>query len=124
MALILIVDDALLSRNMVKKIVKNWGHFTIEAQDGEEALTRIQEEKPDLILLDLLIPKVNGIQVLEKLKQENSPIPVIVITADTQKTTKQKCLELGAICVLNKPANIDLLHNAIEQKSSIVTQEK
>ncbi|MGI0480463.1 response regulator transcription factor [Geminocystis sp. CENA526] len=113
MALILIVDDALLSRNMVKKIVKNLGHSTIEAKDGEEALTKIKEEKPDFVCLDMLIPKLTGLEVLQKLQQESYSIPIVMITADTQETTKQKGLELGAIAVLNKPVKSEQLEKLI-----------
>jgi CheY-like chemotaxis protein len=114
MALILIVDDALLSRNMVKKVLKSQGHSTIEAKDGEEGLDKIKENQPDFVCLDMLLPKLNGIEVLQKLKEENLSIPLVVITADTQETTKQKCLELGAITVLNKPVKADQLNEIIE----------
>lgn len=117
MALILIVDDALLSRMMVRKILINHGHVTIEAKDGEEALWMIKQHQPEFICLDMLIPKLNGIEVLEKLNEENVFIPVVMITADTQQTTRQKCLELGAIAVLNKPAKenqlIDIINSVV-----------
>ncbi|MBL1210956.1 response regulator [Geminocystis sp. GBBB08] len=113
MALILIVDDALLSRSMVKKILKSQGHITIEAKDGEEALRQIKEKQPDFVCLDMLLPKINGIEVLQKLYDEKSSIPVVMITADTQETTRQKCLELGAISVLNKPVKAEQLNQLI-----------
>ncbi|WP_017296150.1 response regulator transcription factor [Geminocystis herdmanii] len=119
MALILIVDDALLSRSMVKKIVKNLGHSTIEAKDGEEALSKIEQEKPDFVCLDMLIPKLNGIEVLQKLQEENCSIPVVMITADTQETTRQKGLELGAISVLNKPVKAEILKELINNSLNL-----
>jgi CheY-like chemotaxis protein len=115
MALILIVDDALLSRSMVRKILTGLGHTTIEAKDGKQALSMIQEHKPDCVCLDMLLPELNGIQVLEKLREENNSIPVIMITADTQETTRQKCLDLGAITVFNKPVKADQLIPILNQ---------
>lgn len=118
MALILIVDDALLSRKMVKKILKSLGHETIEVKDGEEAILMIQQHQPQCVCLDMLIPKLNGIEVLQKLRSDNCLIPVIVITADTQQTTRQQCLELNALAVLNKPAKAEQLSELIEQALS------
>lgn len=119
MALILIVDDSLLSRTMTRKIVKSLGHEFIEGIDGEDALSLIAQHQPDCICLDLLIPKFNGIQVLEKLKQQNNRIPVIMITADTQETSRQKCLDLGVLAVLNKPVKVETLSPLIDKALQI-----
>jgi DNA-binding response OmpR family regulator len=72
------------------------GYKVILASDGEKALRIIKEKKPDLILLDLLLPKLNGFEFLEKLKSENMNIPVIVLSNLSQKEDIDKCLDLGA----------------------------
>jgi CheY-like chemotaxis protein len=115
MALILIVDDALLSLTMLKKIIKNLGHNIVEARDGEQALLMIEQHQPECVCLDLLIPKINGLEVLKQLRDANNNVPVIMVTADTQETTRQKCLELNALAVLNKPAKAEELSKLIDQ---------
>lgn len=103
MALILIVDDALITRKVIRKTLIAENHKTLEAANGTEALEMIHSYQPDCILLDLLLPDPNGLEILKILQAENSPIPVIVITADTQETARQKCLNFGAKAVLYKP---------------------
>jgi CheY-like chemotaxis protein len=113
MALILIVEDALFSRRMLGKILKSQGHQILEATNGSEGLNLARERWPDCILLDLLMPEISGIEVLEQLNAQRLLIPTIVITADIQETSRQHCLELGAVAVVNKPPNQHALQAAI-----------
>jgi twitching motility two-component system response regulator PilH len=66
-------------------------------------LEKIRNDSPDLVLLDILMPQVSGLSVLKKLESEDIEVPVIVITADIQDSTKRECLELGARDVFYKP---------------------
>ena len=81
---VFIVDDEFLQRQLVKKTV-NWEKLGLEiageAEDGEEALDKILEEKPDILIMDINIPYVNGIQVSEKVKQVLPDTQVIILTA-------------------------------------------
>ncbi len=115
MALILIVEDAQFTRNIIVKFLKKEGFAILEASNGREGLLLIRDRAPDCILLDLLMPDLNGLQVLEALQAEGSTIPAIVLTADIQQTTRQQCLDLGALFVLNKPPNRDELLAAIHK---------
>lgn len=114
MPLILIVEDAQFTRNIIVKFLKKEGYAIQEASNGREGLQAIRDRAPDCILLDLLMPDLNGLQVLEALQAEGSTIPVIVLTADIQQTTRQQCMDLGARLVINKPPNRDELLAAIQ----------
>ena len=108
---ILLVDDVPANRKMLKDRLAR-EHFDImEAADGAEALEKVREDNPDLILLDVLMPQMDGYQVLEKLKadQDFRHIPVVVISAVDQVENVARCLELGADDFLNKPFNSVIL---------------
>ncbi|MCT7951515.1 response regulator [Ancylothrix sp. C2] len=115
MALILIVDDALITRTVIRKIVQGQGYTTLEADNGRKAVDMALLHQPDCILLDLLLPELNGWQVIEALNEKGSKIPVIFITADTQDTTRDKCLGLGALAVVNKPPKLSELQQVIQK---------
>lgn len=108
MAKILLVDDDPLLVRMYQKKLENDGFEVETADDGDVALTRIREFRPDLILLDIMMPKINGLQVLAKLKsvKETSSIPVILLTnvGGTDEDTNRG-LELGAVAYLVKASN-------------------
>jgi CheY-like chemotaxis protein len=103
-ALILVVEDAWLSRRMMSKVLENDGHTILQATNGREGLEMVSTHNPECIFLDLLMPEVDGLDVLKTLQDEGSKIPIVVITADIQQSTRQQCLELGAIAVINKPS--------------------
>ena len=103
MALILITDDTAFARRMVKKAIKEDDHKIIEASNGQECLEMVATNSPDCILLDLLMPELDGFGVLKELQKKGSKIPVIVLSADIQDTTRTQCEELGAFMILQKP---------------------
>lgn len=108
MAKILLVDDDPLLVRMYQKKLENDGYEVIIADDGDVALTKIGESRPDLILLDIMMPKVNGFQVLEKLKEnkETSNIPVVILTnVNTSDEDTDRGFELGAVAYLIKASN-------------------
>lgn len=101
---VLIADDSWVIRRYLQKFIsENFEVEIDEAVDGEEALKKIEKQKPDCLLLDLLMPNIDGEEVLEKLHKQNIDITTIVLTADIQDTTKQKCLDYGIFCFINKP---------------------
>lgn len=111
---ILVVDDSSFTRYTIIEILKEIGDWDfIEAEDGQKALDLLEIHKPDCILLDLLMPIVGGIEVLEKMQNKGYNSPVIVFTADIQDTTRKKCLDLGATDVINKPLEAEILVNSI-----------
>ena|SRR6476646_168811 len=103
MALILIVEDAWFTRRLISKTLQAVGHTTIEASCGQEGLEKVLSHAPDCMLLDLLMPDMDGRDVLQRLRDQNSHVPTIVLTADIQASSRQQCLDLGAIAVLGKP---------------------
>lgn len=109
MSRILIVDDSLFQRRVVSAPLKAQGFETFEAVNGKEGLEKILEVKPDLILLDILMPEKNGIEVLKELKRAQNTIPVIMLTSDVQESTRDECLSLGAQAFVNKPVKAEEL---------------
>ncbi|MDM8554046.1 response regulator [Desulfococcaceae bacterium HSG7] len=107
MVQIVAMDDSNFQRKMLTKIVKEEGHEVIEAANGHEGLFKIATYRPDLVLMDLVMPNVTGIDVLEVLHHKNFEVPVIVISADIQAMTKERCKRLGAVAFINKPIKKD-----------------
>ncbi len=108
MAKILLVDDDPLLVRMYQKKLENDGYTVITADDGDTALAKITEVKPDLILLDIMMPKTNGLQVLAKLKEDKDTanIPVILLTnVYGSDEDIDRGLELGAVAYLVKASN-------------------
>jgi DNA-binding response OmpR family regulator len=104
MAKILIVEDDRFLRELIARKLRNEGYDVIEAVDGEEGLKRIKEEKPDLILLDLILPGIDGFEVLAKAKEDpdTAQIPVIILSNLGQREEIERGLKLGAIDYLIK----------------------
>lgn len=120
---VLIVDDSSYMRFLLHKILSS--HPQIEvvdmAQDGIEALKKISDLKPDVVTLDIEMPKLNGIGVLEKLKEQNVKIPVIVFSklAEEGAEVTLKALELGAVDFMTKPGGMEGLTLDTIQKNLV-----
>jgi len=101
---ILIVEDDKFLRELISMKLQKEGYTIIEAVDGEEGEKKIKEEKPDLILLDLILPGIDGFEVLSRIKEDPavSSIPVIILSNLGQKEEIEKGLKLGAIDFLVK----------------------
>lgn len=108
---ILVVDDIPRNVRILRDRLVKEGYQVIEAGNGEEALEKVNRESPDLILLDIIMPNMDGYQVLEHLKADETTrhIPVIVISAVDQIESAAKCIELGAEEYLFKPFNSVIL---------------
>lgn len=115
MAKVLIIDDSKFQRNIIKNILKEMELDTVEAGDGNEAMLAYKQVNPDCIILDLLMPDKDGFDVLADLKSEGSHIPIIVLSADIQETSRLKCEELGAFTFLNKPPKNEELKDAVKR---------
>jgi len=101
---ILIVEDDKFLRELIARKVINEGFDVSEAIDGEEGIKKIKEEKPDMVLLDLILPGIDGFEVLARMKEDSalSSIPVIIFSNLGQKEDIEKGLKLGAIDYLIK----------------------
>jgi CheY-like chemotaxis protein len=106
---ILLVEDDHFLRKAAEASLKRHGYQVVTAVDGEEALRLVRTEKPELILLDLIIPKVQGFEVLRRLKaaEETAGIPVIVLSNLSQDHDRDATIAAGAVAHLVK-ANISL----------------
>ncbi len=101
--ILIVEDDKFLRELITRKLTQE--NFTIsEAVDGEEGLKKIKEEKPDLVLLDLILPGIDGFEVLAKVKDDPAlaPIPVIILSNLGQREDVEKGLKLGAVDYLVK----------------------
>jgi CheY-like chemotaxis protein len=115
MTSILIVDDAAFSRRMIRKIFKSDPYKILEASNGREAIEVISFEPPDCILTDLLMPDMDGFEFLSNLQSQGINIPTIIITADIQEYSRDRCLKLGAVAFINKPPKEDIVRQTIQQ---------
>jgi two-component system, cell cycle response regulator DivK len=105
---ILVVEDNQDSRELVVKILKRKGYQMVEAADGEEALAKALSEKPQLILMDISIPKIDGAEVTRRLKsmEDFQNIPIVALTAHAMKGDREKMLEVGFEGYISKPINV------------------
>ena len=115
-AKILVVDDNQDSRELVIKILRGKGHQLIEAVDGEDALEKVVEEQPNLILMDISLPKIDGYEVTRWLKQNKkfASIPVIALTAHAMKGDMEKALAAGCDGYISKPINVRDFYDRIK----------
>ncbi len=118
---ILVVDDEHLIRWSLEQNLKKQGYEVNTAASGEDALRLLQEETPDLMLLDVQLPGMNGMEVLEKVKELEEDVIVIMVTALGVLETAVKAMRLGAYDYINKPFNLDEL--AIVIKKALETRE-
>jgi two-component system response regulator AtoC len=118
---IMIVDDERLVRWSLRQKCEEWGYHVVEADSGGPALKLAQHESPDLVLLDVRMPDLTGIEVLDQLKKNGDTRAVIMITADPQLDDVKAALKLGAYDFVGKPVDFDELHvtikNALEATS-------
>ena len=106
---ILVVDDEHLIRWSLEQNLKKQGYEVFTAGTGEDALQVAREEQPDLVLLDIQLPGISGIEVLEKIKEFDEDIIVIMVTAHGGLETAVNAMRLGAYNYVNKPFNLDEL---------------
>jgi len=105
MAKILVVDDTRLIQNLTKMTLVKVGFAVSVASNGQEALDKIKVDRPDLIILDIMMPVMDGFEVCRRLKEDSSTqdIPVIFLTAKGQEADRTKGLEYGAVDFITKP---------------------
>ncbi len=100
---ILAVDDESSILDLLKFNLEKEGFNFISAEDGEEGINKVLNEKPDLLLLDVMIPKMDGLSVCKKIRQENINIPIIMLSARGEEIDKVLGLEIGADDYITKP---------------------
>ena len=109
LARILVAEDETSLNDLLQDALRMNGYETISAKHGLEALRLIREQKPDLVILDINMPQLDGFGVIEKLRNENNNVPVIVLTARDQKDDKTIGFGLGADDFVTKPFGLEEL---------------
>ncbi len=114
---ILVAEDDLASRELIREILEARGYEVVEVGDGQEAVQKIAEKKPDLVLLDIQMPLLDGFGVLRQLRQDSrfACLPVVAVTSYAMGGDREKALAAGFDAYLTKPLNAAALKKQLEQ---------
>jgi DNA-binding response OmpR family regulator len=110
---ILVVDDEPEACDALKEFLSMKGYEVSTAQDGQTALRKIKEYDPQIVLLDVIMPGMNGIEVLQEIKKMDPKIGVIMVTVVTDEAQAKKTLELGAYDYITKPVDLNYLETVV-----------
>lgn len=119
---ILIAEDDATSLHLLRKFLEAKGHFVIAAMNGQEALDKFSKEKPELVLLDVMMPKLDGWMVLQKLRESGAKTPVIMVTAKDSTDDKVRGFSTGADDYITKPFDLREVEARIEAVMRRVSQ--
>jgi DNA-binding response OmpR family regulator len=114
MGSILIIDDSTYTRTKIRDFLKADGHEITEASDGSKGLHAISTRPPDCVILDLIMPDVDGLKILKALHDRGDKVPVVVVTADIQESVRKQCMEFGAAAFISKPPKEDELRRTVK----------
>ena len=103
-AKVLLVDDSGLARRSTRRVLEEAGYTVVEADDGLSALEQFAVEKPDIVMLDLVMKGMYGLEVLAKLRELDPEVRVIVVSADIQTSSREMVKAAGASAFINRPA--------------------
>lgn len=113
---VLIADDSAFMRNIIRNYIKDFPGIELrEAGDGEETLRVFQEFSPDLIFLDIIMPKKNGLEALAEIKAKSPGTRVVMVTSVGQSKVVEEALGLGAECFITKPFKQEDILNVIRK---------
>ena len=112
---VLIVDDDIGHLSMLDTIIKGWGYVTEKAEDGSLAVSRIKEQPFDVVLMDIRMAEMSGLEALEMIKNYNPAIPILIMTAYSSVETAVTAIKSGAYDYLTKPLDFDLLKLTLER---------
>ena len=112
---ILVVDDEAEIRSLLAAVLQNKGYEVVTAEDGAAALQAVPRERPAVILMDLSMPRMNGMDALPEIKRLDGEVPVIICTAHADLATAVRAMKLGAYDYLTKPFDVELLILTLER---------
>ena len=125
--LALVVDDHAENRAVLAKIVRREGFDVVEGADGAEAVALAAERAPDLILLDIAMPKKSGLEALEEIREHDRDVPVVIVSAVDQPAASEEALNLGAVNFVRKPFDVQeirfvvgRIRGALEEEADVV----
>lgn len=113
---ILIVDDQYGIRILLTEILQTEGYETCEAANGMQALSMLEKENPGLVLLDMKIPGMDGLEILKRIKKQNTGAKVMIMTAYGELDMIKEAMDHGAITHFSKPFDIDELLGSIKNE--------
>ena len=122
MGKLLTIEDDVLLRETLTEILEVYGHTVVQAEDGEDGIDMFRESSPDLVLCDINMPKMDGFEVLKKLKVivgEADMPPFIFLSAKTEKKNIQQALDLGAVDFVSKPYSAPELLKLIDSRLNV-----
>ncbi len=122
MGKVLTIEDDVLLRETLTEILEVYGHTVVQAEDGEDGIDMFRESSPDLVLCDINMPKMDGFEVLKKLKVivgEADMPPFIFLSAKTEKKNIQHALDLGAVDFVSKPYSAPELLKLIDSRLNV-----
>jgi DNA-binding response OmpR family regulator len=117
MARVLVIDDEQAIGHVIRLLLESQGHEVFVADDGSRGFALAQRQSPDLVILDVMMPILDGFGVLEALRRDprTAPIPIVMLSALTGEDVEARCLELGAAAYVRKPFDSDSLLGAIRE---------
>ena len=112
---VLVADDNESSREFVRTVLEHSGCVVDEAIDGREALAKVREDPPDLVVLDLHMPGLDGFAVMEELRQDARyrSLPVVALTASAMQGDRERALAAGFVDYMTKPISLSVLRNRV-----------
>lgn len=117
---VLVIDDEIVSRATIEALLESDNYTLVFAENGRQGLEKIDLMTPDLVLLDVMMPEMNGFEVCRRLRANPhlANLPVVMVTAWDDPTARLRCLEIGATDVIGKPfnrANLNTVVNKLTQ---------
>ncbi|MDE2180369.1 MAG: response regulator [candidate division NC10 bacterium] len=120
-ARVLVVDDEPVAVELLREFLLAKGYEVITAGDGEEALRKVKEERPHLILLDVRMPKMDGLEVLRQVKAIDQEVSVIMVTGTNEEEIGRQAMALGAFDYITKPVDLPYLEQSLWYKLTMMT---
>lgn len=116
---ILIVDDSAFTRDIHKQIVISAGYQVLEAENGSQALEVFEKERPDLVIMDLLMPDMDGMEIIKRILETDPHAKTVICSTDKQKARQAEAREIGVLGFLTKPINAE---EATEMIDNLLSQ--
>jgi len=113
---ILVVDDEQVVCNMLKKFLTQKGYEVTTVLSGEEAIKKVKEERPHIVLLDIKMPGMNGVETLKQIREIDKEVGIVMITAVKEDEIGRTCMQLGAYDYITKPLGLDYLETVLMVK--------
>ena len=118
---VLVVDDEPQAVELLEEFLTAKGYAVVGASGGEEALRRLKEERPHLMLLDIRMPVMDGLEVLRRAREIDREVGIIMVTAVSEENTGREALRMGAYDYITKPLDFDYLERVLWVKMTMMT---